>query len=623
MKAMRPFQTVSLAAILLAAAVSMSADWAVQVAMFAERQHVSDTVGRLTTAGFSVTTEEFTPKVGRPLTRVLVGPFPDRASAQVAAKKLAGFGFPGYLRQVAAPAQPSSATARQVGVATPPRATPARSIVTPVSPVAALPEKSVEVPAETPPAVAPAKESTGPRPEAMAEKPAASPDENAAVTKLRPRERQTDSSRLSEEPIPLAKLPDRPRAPIDLGGDPFLGTGNVPRGFIAPGGAVVTPKLLTWGNLRTAVQGVELGNNTRRQAWANRLDLFSQLNFTATERIIASFRPFDKDGQFAGYTFAPTHRTEDDHFNAFVRTLYFEGDFGEMFPNLDPRDTKPLDYGFAVGRFPVFFQEGMLINDPMNAVGVVRNSLRPSAAGANLRLSVVYSWGQVNRGGNQVKDTSAKLAGLFCEFDVPASTVDIDAIYVRADKTTGSGVFGGISSVQRIFGGLNTTFRVLGSYALDQQTPSVGTGVLLYSAMSFDPRGTEDNMYINAFGAFKNYTPAARDQGLGGPLTNVGILFESVTLGASYGNVLPNAAKFAYGGAIGYQKFFGRRTQVILELGVRKGTKAPDDKVEGGIALRFQQAIGRHLIARLEGFAHPRESQATQYGARYEFQLKF
>ncbi|HYR46395.1 MAG TPA: hypothetical protein VER78_05265 [Thermoanaerobaculia bacterium] len=474
-------------------------------------------------------------------------------------------------------------------------------------------EEPQQTPAEKPEEKPPAK------------KPAASSDQSTAVTKSPPQERQTDSSRLSEEPIPLAKLPDRPRAPIDLGGDPFLGTGNVPRGFIAPGGAVVTPKFLTWGNLRTAVQGTELGNDTRRQAWANRLDLFSQLNFTATERIIASFRPFDRDGQFAGYDFAPQHQPVDNRFNAFVRTLYFEGDFGEIFPNLDPRDTKALDYGFAVGRFPVFFQEGMLLNDPMNAVGVVRNSLRPSASGANLRLSTVFSWGQVNRGGNQVKDTSAKLAGLFCEFDVPTSTVDIDAVYVNADKTTGSGVFGGISSVQRIFGGLNTTFRVLGSYALDQQTPSVGTGVLLYSAISFDPRGTEDIAYINAFGGFKSYTPAARDQGLGGPLTNVGILFESVGLGSGYGNVLPNQAKYSYGGVIGYQKFLGhsRRTQVILELGVRKGTKAPDNKVEGGVALRFQQAIGSHLIARLEGFAHPRESQSTQYGARYEFQLKF
>jgi hypothetical protein len=430
-------------------------------------------------------------------------------------------------------------------------------------------------------------------------------------------------SRFSDQPIPLAKVPKRPHPVLEIG-PPFLGTGTLPKGFTLPGGATWQPSFLTWGTLRSAINDEELGGGNRRAAWVNRADFFGQLNLTPTERVIASFRPLDQDGQFTGVTFSPQRQTENGRFNGNVRTLYFEGDFGEMFPDLDPTDRHALDYGLAVGRMPVFFEEGMLINDAVDAVGVVRNALHPSASASNLRLTTIFGWGNVNRGGNDVEDRSAKLAGLFSEFDIPTSTVDIDVIYVNADSRTGSGLYGGISSVQRLWGWLNTTFRVLGSYALDQQTASVASGALLYSAISWTPEGTDDIAYIDTYGAINNYTPAARDAGLGGPLTNVGILYEGVGLGGSYGNVLPNVANRSFGGAIGYQKFFNRtRTQIIFELGARKGTASQDKKAEAALAVRFQQAIGSHLIARVEGFAHAKEAIHTQYGARYEFFLKF
>ena len=47
-------------------------------------------------------------------------------------------------------------------------------------------------------------------------------------------------------------------------------------------------------------------------------------------------------------------------FNAEVQTLFFEGDFGEVFPHLDPLDVLRLDYGFSVGRMPLLAQQGLL-----------------------------------------------------------------------------------------------------------------------------------------------------------------------------------------------------------------------------------------------------------------------
>ena len=66
--------------------------------------------------------------------------------------------------------------------------------------------------------------------------------------------------------------------------------------------------------------------------------------------------------------------------NIVPETLFFEGDFGEIFPGLDPYDTKLLDYGFSVGRQPVLIQDGLLINaNRLDAVTVTRNTLNGTA----------------------------------------------------------------------------------------------------------------------------------------------------------------------------------------------------------------------------------------------------
>ncbi|MCH8284337.1 MAG: hypothetical protein IIC20_07155, partial [Chloroflexi bacterium] len=40
-----------------------------------------------------------------------------------------------------------------------------------------------------------------------------------------------------------------------------------------------------------------------------------------------------------------------------------EGDFGEIFPRLDPLDSEQLDIGFSVGRMPLLAQQGLFINE--------------------------------------------------------------------------------------------------------------------------------------------------------------------------------------------------------------------------------------------------------------------
>jgi hypothetical protein len=434
-------------------------------------------------------------------------------------------------------------------------------------------------------------------------------------------------SRLSSEAIPLQlnDVPDRPRLlPEVLGiplGDTFLGTGPLGKEFTLPTGAVWRPSLWIFGQLRTAVQTFDNGI-TRNSEWANRLDLFGNLKLSASERILIGFRPLDQDGNFTSYEFEPNTNARGE-WNANINTLFFEGDFGEIFPNLDVADTKALDLGFSVGRQPLFFQNGQLIQDIIESIGITRNNLLIPGA-SNVRVTALYGWNNVNRDDND-DDQSAQLFGLFTETDFAFSTVDIDLVFVEAPKSTGDAFFVGASGIQRI-GPLNTTFQVNSSFPLDGETPQTSRGTLLFGETSWTPPHTHDILYLNAFWGIDQFSSAARDFAAGGPLGRVGILFEAVGLGR-YGSALSNRANDAAGGSLGYQMFFEEtRKQLIVEIGGRDNThKTPvvANRGAAAVAARYQQAFGQHLVVQFDSFGSIQEDRNPGFGGRLECRINF
>ena len=78
-----------------------------------------------------------------------------------------------------------------------------------------------------------------------------------------------------------------PRRKTIFGENPFLGVGQITPGFETPFGAVWQPSLIVYGEYRTAIQTFNDGDREISE-WANRLDLFTNLYLTPTERISAS-----------------------------------------------------------------------------------------------------------------------------------------------------------------------------------------------------------------------------------------------------------------------------------------------------------------------------------------------
>ena len=443
-----------------------------------------------------------------------------------------------------------------------------------------------------------------------------------------------DKVRFSDKPAPLQLegFPERPAPLLELG-DKFLGPGNLQRGFTLPGGAVWSPNLWVYGTMRSAVQTFDPGTAARTTEWANRLDIFANLQLAATERILVGFRPVDQattPARFSGYQFEPVasrtagNRGYVDAFSATPRTFFFEGEFGELFPKLDKADKLSLDYGISVGRQPLTLQDGILVSDDsVDLVSVTRNSLN-IPGGSTLRLSSYFAWNQIERA-NNVKDPDARMFGLNAAADFPISTVDADVIYVSSGNG-GAGLYAGLGSSQR-FGKFNTVFRVNTSVAIEKESARVRNGTLLFAEVSHTPYWGQDLIYLNGFWGIDQFSSADRAPTAGGPLGRVGILNAAVGLGR-YVAPLSNQADNAVGGALGYQMFFGelRRRQLILEIGGRAPTQTPTllrQQPAEGVGARYQQAFGRRLLVVLDTFGVLREKNQDSFGGRVEFLVKF
>lgn len=482
------------------------------------------------------------------------------------------------------------------------------------------------------------------------------------------------ASRLSAQPIPLAKLPARPKPLLELG-SPFLGTGNINRGFRLPTGAVWQPSFLLFGTFRTGASVFD-DDSTRTGQWANRLDLFGNLYLSGTERFIFGIRPLDETTDVGSRRFtgalglSPDPNDLGGGQNGFnfdwdtVTHLFFEGEIGEIFPNLDRNDKRAFDLGFSVGRQPINFQEGLLINDFIDAVGITRNNLRPKGT-VNLRITGLYAWNQINRNTpsnsavirNREAD-GARMFGLFTETDWRFSTVAIDAVYVDGGVfpglnglpavNAGDGVFAGISFVQR-FGTLNSSFRLLGSIPVGSQTPAgnllgvsdpASGGALFFSEISWTPHHSLDLIYINGFAAFDDYRAAALDPTIPGPLARAGFLFSGPGLGNFPGALSPTAGEVV-GGAAGYQKFFGQtRQQLLIEGAGRFSTEDCPTIVStcgshsAAAGARYQFAVGRRSVFVFEYYTAWENlrgaaeldfgaSSRVRIGSRVEWLLKF
>jgi hypothetical protein len=135
--------------------------------------------------------------------------------------------------------------------------------------------------------------------------------------------------------------------------------------------------------------------------------------------------------------------------------------------------------------------------------------------------------------------------------------------------------------------------------------------------------GTVDHAYASGYVAIDRFSSVARSPDVGGPLGQVGILYEALGIGR-YGTALDDRPADDVGGAIGYQKFYADyRRQIVLEIGGTTDTNDGGDRAAIALGGRFQQAFGRHLVAQLDGFVAGQRERGPGYGGRAEMAVTF
>ena len=441
----------------------------------------------------------------------------------------------------------------------------------------------------------------------------------------------TEVKKLKEEYIPFGTegkgegdIPPRPKLLIEQG-DPFLAPGNLNAGFVLPGlGTIVQPRLWTYMFYRTTLQSFDNGapGRERETEWANRLDLFFNLQLTGTEKILLGLRPVDKNQQneFTRYTFAGADEGFNQEFNINVETFFFEGDFGSLAPVFDPAGIKPIDYGFTIGRQLITFQEGMLINDTVDAIGIVRNNI-PLRGTSNFRASAMWAWNRLDRN-DQFRGTNDDMFALFLAADTYVSTYNLDMIYVL-DSGDGDGFYVGASAIQRLvaFDGISTAFRINSSFALEDEIPGnvIGNGALFSAEISKTLHGSDDIVYFNPFVSVGNYTQAGRETVVGGPLANLGILFASPSLSLHLSELNPFTTNGVAGAAIGYQAFWKDHTRnLIMEIAGRHDYDGSTGFDSLGLGFQYQHKVNQNVQLVFEGFYVFNESRDDGSGARAE-----
>jgi hypothetical protein len=365
---------------------------------------------------------------------------------------------------------------------------------------------------------------------------------------------------------------------------------------------------------------------------AVRLDIFANLYLTGSERLVLGFRPADSGGAFTGHVFDTEVAGRDaggvDGLNGEVAALFFEGDFGEIFPLLANQDFSATDFGFSIGRQRIFYQEGTIINDEIDAIGVTRNTLLPKNS-SNFRITGLYAWNRVNRANNP-DDQSGGLWAIFTSVDFRPTTFDFDVAFSKGAGGDDDQLVFGLSAIQR-FGLTNTTFRLLGSSINDDRDDT--EGFLAFAEFSWFPFGSHDHIYFQPYIAVNEFQSISRGPEDSGPLQRIGISFEGVGLG-TYGSAANSEARDVMGGAFGYQFFFDHTAkQLILEVATRYGL-ATDVANQAVFNARYQAKFGQHTVMVLDAFVNGTEGVPIRQtgiefddelivGGRFEIQVFF
>ncbi len=399
--------------------------------------------------------------------------------------------------------------------------------------------------------------------------------------------------------------------------------------------------LMIFGDLRLAAVNGTLGlappakgvgpNVTRIAA---RLNLEGDWQFTPTERIHALVRPLDAGGfatnaQFGGGTASGDRFTHEGNFG--LKTLFFEGDLGQIVGGITNKDI-PWDRPIGFGRIPIFTQNGIWIDNPIDGASVAIFTAKSSRRldVPNYDLIVFGGFHNIQSPILPKGDTSAKLAGFAGFFDGFGGYTEYGYGYLRDSDNPDLSYHNVTAAYSRRWRGkFANSFRVIGNFGQKSAAPTAnkadGALLLFESSLVRGSLTTINTLtfvpYLNLFAGFRHPQPLARAGDTGGVLKNTGINFE--TDGMTAYPTLTATANDAYGGAIGLENLFKLDQQLVVEVARYQPRSNNPLGAQTGLGLRYQRPITNTWIVRADAMKGWLTGQKDIYGVRLELRRKF
>lgn len=428
------------------------------------------------------------------------------------------------------------------------------------------------------------------------------------------------------------KAVDPPRPLFELGRKQYL-PGQYESGSTIFGELNPTNfALQAFGDWRTAVAFNDNGNGNDRGVIATQLNIDVDMKITATERIHAFFRPLDDNGKFTSCQVAGRASNGDCELNVDINpeNIYLEGDFAAILAGMTGEYYK-TDRPFTIGFTPLFFQNGLWMNDAIWGGAFAFPALNSRALDiSNMDFTLFAGFDDVNNqgvrdAGGGVADHNANVYGATGFIETRQGYIEggIGMIDVDKRKLGDQDLYSaGLAWSARYKDIASYSVRGFASYQdRDDGVATTGKGYALLLETSWNTSKPYTVIpYANFFLGIDRPQALASGDGL---LKNTGILFESDNLTGF--PALDDSAADAYGGAIGIQYLGALDRQIVVEMAsIQKyGNDAIVNGNQYGIGVRWQLPIAQAWILRADAMAALRNGDDNIFGARFEVRRKF
>ena len=427
---------------------------------------------------------------------------------------------------------------------------------------------------------------------------------------------------------------DAPRPVIEWG-YPQYSEGPIGAGHNVIGAKnLVRPQLLVFGDWRTAIAYNDNGD-VEKGLVATRLNLNADLRLTSTERIHASFGPFDQGGQFARHEFFGDDGDETDLvFDGNIDTLFIEGDVGAIQSGLTDEYAK-YDLPFAAGLFPMFLQNGTWVDDAFIGAAAAKTAQNSRQLDiTNYDVSAFFGLDKVTT--NALKEPNGQLDDSAGELYAVATFMDVNEGYFEAGygfiRDTRDGANSGFdyhnvtaAFTKRYGGWLSNSVRAIGNFGQDpvgDQTQTADGGVLIVENSLVTHKPLTLVPYGNAFVGLDR--PQALARGGDGVAKNIGINFETDALTGF--PKLDDSAQDAFGGAIGVEYLFDLSRQIVVEAATVQPFGGASDTIVGdqyAVGARYQHNLNDRWLFRTDVMHGWLRNAEDVSGVTFEVRRKF